>query len=69
MPGSRRHRRAALRRVVEVDERARRRVDLLAVDGEGRVAGDDGVDLLVAELRLGVILDDLVAGRPPPCTR
>ena len=54
--------RALLRRIVEIDECAGGRVDLLAVDGERRVPGDDGVDLLVAELRLGVLLDDLVAG-------
>ena len=47
--------------VVEVDERPRRSVDLLAVDRERGVAGDDGIDLLVAELLLGVLLDDFVA--------
>jgi hypothetical protein len=53
---------AALGRVVEIDEGARRRVDLFSVDGERCAAGDHGVDLLVPVLRLGVILDDLVAG-------
>jgi len=54
--------RAALRGIVEIDERPCGRVDLLAVDGERRVPGHDRVDLLVPELRLGVVLDDLVTG-------
>src|SRR5439155_16780300 len=51
----------ALSDVVEVDEGARRRVDLCTVDRERRVPRKDGVDLLVAELLLGVLLYDLVA--------
>ena len=39
-----------------------RRVDLVAVEREGRVARDDDVGLLVAERLLGVLLDDVLAG-------
>ncbi len=56
-----RDRRALHRRVGQVDDRAGGRVDLLAVEGERRVAGDHDVDLLVAEALLGVLLDHLAA--------
>ena len=51
-----------LRDVVEVDERSRGCIDLLAVDGERGVAADHHIDLFVSELFLGVLLDDLVPG-------
>ena len=57
------------RRVAEEDERARGRVDLLAVERERRAAGDDDVELLVAEPLLGVLLDDVLPGLASPCTR
>jgi hypothetical protein len=37
-------------------------VDSLAVEREGRAAGQDDVDLLVSIGLLGVLLDDVVAG-------
>ena len=62
VPGSSAHRACARCGSSQVDERAGRRVDLLAVDREHRVARDDDVHLLVAERLLGVLLDHLVAG-------
>ena len=44
-----------------MDDRPRGRVVLLAVEREGRPAGDDDVHLLVAEPLLGVLLDDVLA--------
>ena len=60
---------ALLCRIVEEDDRARRSIDLLAVDGEGRVTVDDEVELFVAARFLGVVLDHLVARAAAPCTR
>jgi hypothetical protein len=45
-----------------VDERAGRRVDLLAVEGERRASAQHDVDLLVAVRALGVLLDHPLAG-------
>jgi hypothetical protein len=53
---------ATLCDVVEVDERAGGRVDLLPVHGERRMPGEDEVDLLVPELLLRMVFDDLVTG-------
>src|SRR5581483_10169931 len=58
-PGLRRDRVPALLEVVEEHDRPPWRVDLLAVDGERRVAANDDVHLFVDELR--VVLDHLVA--------
>ena len=57
-------------RILDVDERAGRRRDALAVDGERRAPGEDEVELLVAagpRAELVVLADDLLArlGRPP----
>ena len=69
VPGS-----AALRvpshgRVAEEDDRPGGRVERLAVELEGRPAGEHDVDLLVPEALLAVALDDVVARRSRPCTR
>src|SRR5207244_13282365 len=53
-----------LRRLVEEDERPGRCVELLALDREDRVPGDDDVELFVvagAVARLVVLLDDELA--------
>ena len=60
---------AAHRRVADEDDGAVRRVDLGAVERERRVARDHDVGLLVPERLLGVLLDDVVAGARPRCTR
>ena len=52
--------RAALRPGPREDERARRRVDLVVAEREGRAAAEDDVHLLVAVL-LVVLLDDALA--------
>ena len=59
-PGLVRHGAALHRRVAHEHERAGRRVHLLAVDGEGRVPGDDDVELLLpaVPVQLVVLLDD-----------
>ena len=49
-------------RVAQEDDRARGHVRLLAVEHERRPAGDDDVELLVAERLLGVLLDDVLSG-------
>ena len=50
-------------RVADEDDRALRRVDLLAVERERGVADDHDVRLLMPERLLGVLLDDVVADR------
>src|SRR4051812_17231881 len=57
-----RDRLALHRRVGQVDVRAGRGVERLAVDGEPRSPAEDEVELLVAVLALVVRLDDLLAG-------
>src|SRR5512146_1444658 len=53
---------AAERRVPDEDELTGAELVIVPVDGEARAAAEDEVDLLVAEGRLGVLLDD-PAGR------
>src|SRR5207253_2700224 len=53
-------------RIADVDERAARRVDLVAGDGERRVAAEHDVELLVTSRPLLVALDHLVAVRAAP---
>ncbi len=52
----------------DVDERAGRRLDLLAVEDEGRRPADDEVELLLlgrAEARLGVLAHEVARARDP----
>ena len=60
-PGLDRHRAPAHGRVADEDDRALRRVDLVAVERERGMADDHDVRLLVPERLLGVLLDDVVA--------
>ncbi len=55
------------RRVADEDELAGAELVLVAVDREARAAAQDEVDLLVAELRLGVLLDDPAGGAGRVC--
>ena len=57
-----RHRSAPQRRVAQEDELPRRQLELFPADGEPHAAADDEVDLLVAKVRLGMLLDDLPPG-------
>src|SRR5436305_2019676 len=56
-----RDRAASRARLADVDDRSRRRVDLVAVDREGRMPGEHDVQLLGVAPVLGVRTDDLVA--------
>lgn len=54
-PGLGRHGAALRSRIADEDERSRGRIDLVAVDREGRPPGDDEVQLLVARRHLVVL--------------